>query len=324
MLGAKRKAPKAPVQKESVRRGFEKMFRVESATREALAEEGIEAGAAQGGVQEGRAGGAPKGARQQREPPKGRKHNERQKQQRQQTNGRKSEVSDQAPTPLADLDRSVLESLAGLAPTSSLKTEEGGGGKAGEGTETEAEEEAETKAEEDEKGAETPPATGAGGGGEGDGDVSDDGGTKMETKAEEGAGTKAPTGADPKAAEGAAEGAKSDEIVGEVLFPVVPTEPKCNRCRQPLDPLRAQITGKSGGSWRCSLCNSRAVQVTRLPSWAQLRQHLKDIPAEEAALFWSNAHSAVGKAALENCVSGPWSPGGHSQRVQRSRAATCR
>lgn len=30
-----------------------------------------------------------------------------------------------------------------------------------------------------------------------------------------------------------------------------------------------------------------------------MRQHLKDIPAEEAALFWSSAHSAVGRAALE-------------------------
>lgn len=293
LVGSKRKATRAFGQKESVRRCFEKLFNVEKPKEDAPPDETIEAGAAQVGVQEGRAAGASKGAKRQPEPTKGRARGAS-KVAKQQPEPRKGLAvgaskgaeqegpqaplscadSSSGPAAGADPDESVFETLAGLGETSSLKAEESAETHAEEGAQTKAEEGAETKAE---QGVETktgdtktPTAKGA----------ESDQSTKMKPAAE------------------TAVGAKPEDIVAEVLFPTVPTEPKCNRCRQLLDPLRAQITGKSGGSWRCSKCNSRAVQVSRLPSWAQLRQHLKEIPAEEAALFWSSTHSAGGRTEL--------------------------
>lgn len=92
-------------------------------------------------------------------------------------------------------------------------------------------------------------------------------------------------------------------VVAEVFFPERKPEPRCNKCRKPLDPLRAQVTGKSSGSWRCSQCNCRAVQISRLPAWEQLREHLKEIPEAEVAQFWSNTHNAKGAKELDKLCS---------------------
>ena len=67
--------------------------------------------------------------------------------------------------------------------------------------------------------------------------------------------------------------AKGEEKVDDTVvsmeadFPELAVELKCARCGSKLDPSRAVITGKAAGVWRCNLCNTRGVQLARLPGW---------------------------------------------------------
>lgn len=64
----------------------------------------------------------------------------------------------------------------------------------------------------------------------------------------------------------------------------------CARCRQPVDPARAIVTGKACGVWRCSKCNTKAVQLNRLPGWKGFSKKLKDLDPDERVSFWKESH----------------------------------
>ena len=58
-------------------------------------------------------------------------------------------------------------------------------------------------------------------------------------------------------------------------FPELAVVLKCARCSSKLDPSRAVITGKAAGVWRCNMCNTRGVQLARLPGWQSFSSILR-------------------------------------------------
>ena len=55
-----------------------------------------------------------------------------------------------------------------------------------------------------------------------------------------------------------------------------------------MDVSRSQIVGKSAGCWRCNVCNTRGVQLSRLPQWKC--KGLKGFSKEEREEFWKKTH----------------------------------
>jgi len=88
----------------------------------------------------------------------------------------------------------------------------------------------------------------------------------------------------------------------EQKFPKIADHPHCSRCGKELDPFRAQVTGKARGSWRCNRCNCRAVQMSRLSSWKELKDSFKDFTPEQAQAFWQEVGEAEGTKQLERIV----------------------
>jgi len=53
-----------------------------------------------------------------------------------------------------------------------------------------------------------------------------------------------------------------------ISTPALSVEPKCAKCGCDMDVLRAQLTSKVAGLWKCSKCNTRTVQLHRIfGSW---------------------------------------------------------
>ena len=78
---------------------------------------------------------------------------------------------------------------------------------------------------------------------------------------------------------------------------------RCNRCKNKVDPARCQVTGKSAGCWRCNVCNTRAVQLSRLPEWKTFQKDLAGFGDDEKEEFWQSAGQAVSPAQLSKLIS---------------------
>lgn len=78
---------------------------------------------------------------------------------------------------------------------------------------------------------------------------------------------------------------------------------RCGRCKGPVDPAKVQVVGKAAGSYRCNRCNSRAVQLSRLPQWQEFSKKLKTMPAEVKAEFWAQSHKCSGPGDLKEFLS---------------------
>jgi len=74
--------------------------------------------------------------------------------------------------------------------------------------------------------------------------------------------------------------------------PTIPHMVQCGRCKQEVHPHKAQLTGKCKGVWRCNKCNSRGVQLARLPEWAGFANKLQDYSEDQKAAFWAATHDA--------------------------------
>ena len=84
--------------------------------------------------------------------------------------------------------------------------------------------------------------------------------------------------------------------------PIIPTSMTCGRCKQVVDPTRAQLIGKCAGSWRCNACNSKGVQLSRLPEWKGFTNVFKDFPEDAKQRFWEQVKAAAGQEALKQVI----------------------
>ena len=83
--------------------------------------------------------------------------------------------------------------------------------------------------------------------------------------------------------------------------PEIPLQPQCTKCKIAVDPLRAQITGKGPGHWKCSSCNTKGVQLHRIfGKWPPRSVHAN--AAEWQEKFWRSLEGVSGGAALERHV----------------------
>ena len=86
-----------------------------------------------------------------------------------------------------------------------------------------------------------------------------------------------------------------------VQAPEIPLQPTCQKCRRPVDVMKAQITGKSAGVWRCNGCNTKGTQLARIfGTWPP--RSFASLPADGQALFWQGLDGLMGGAALEKHV----------------------
>ena len=77
----------------------------------------------------------------------------------------------------------------------------------------------------------------------------------------------------------------SDEFATEP-FVDVPADLRRSRCGMKLDPNRSVVSGKAAGVWRCSKCNTRGVQSSRLPTWKPFATRLRGFhPDQEVEEF---------------------------------------
>ena len=68
--------------------------------------------------------------------------------------------------------------------------------------------------------------------------------------------------------------------------------PRCSKCRQEVDVLRVQLTGKKQGVWKCNKCNTKHVQLVRIfGGWPS--QAFKDLSEAEQEAFWAATTSSA-------------------------------
>lgn len=96
-------------------------------------------------------------------------------------------------------------------------------------------------------------------------------------------------------------GMPATQVVSEM--PIVAPTMRCSRCHREVDKMRVQVTGKCASVVRCNACNTRAVQLSRMPTWAGFQTRLKSLPDEEKALFWQGACDAPSGAGLSEFLS---------------------
>ena len=88
------------------------------------------------------------------------------------------------------------------------------------------------------------------------------------------------------------------EMPGLVVSQAADT-PVCCKCRCPVDTLRCY--GKSPGTWKCRMCNSKAVALTRrFGSWPL--PGFNDLSEADKVEFWRNAKGCPDGADLEKLV----------------------
>ena len=59
--------------------------------------------------------------------------------------------------------------------------------------------------------------------------------------------------------------------------------PKCSKCGRPLDTgSNIQLTGKGLGSFKCSSCNTKAVQISRRAVYKEFMESFRGISKPEA------------------------------------------
>ena len=91
----------------------------------------------------------------------------------------------------------------------------------------------------------------------------------------------------------------TEVVVGPPPLPVVL---RCGRCRSELDVSRAQLVGKCAGSWRCNVCNTRGVQLSRLPEWKEFNASLAKFTPDQKKEFWEEAKDATNPNQLKKLV----------------------
>ena len=84
--------------------------------------------------------------------------------------------------------------------------------------------------------------------------------------------------------------------------PLLPPQLRCARCKGPVDPSKAQLIGKCAGSWRCNTCNTRGVQLSRLPEWKGFRNKLGDFSDDKKTEFRASTHDASSPQELKTLI----------------------
>jgi hypothetical protein len=86
-----------------------------------------------------------------------------------------------------------------------------------------------------------------------------------------------------------------------IASPSIVLTPMCSKCKIEVDPVRAVLTGKGPGCWRCSSCNVKLVQLNRIfgqwppRSFAMLPPGFQD-------QFFRDCHGKPGGKVLEQFV----------------------
>ena len=109
--------------------------------------------------------------------------------------------------------------------------------------------------------------------------------------------------------------------VGAVLLkaPDVPVQPLCNRCKLPVGPIKAILTSKAAGSWKCRKCNTRGTPLhMRFGRWPPANFNL--LSSDDQAAFWQKAHGADNAARLENVLVETLT----TQRVEQEKSVVVR
>ena len=71
--------------------------------------------------------------------------------------------------------------------------------------------------------------------------------------------------------------------------------PSCAKCKTPLHKCRnVYLAGKGTSSFKCNVCNTRGVQISRMECYKDFQKQFKGVSKEEAEVFWQE----VGKTAL--------------------------
>ena len=79
--------------------------------------------------------------------------------------------------------------------------------------------------------------------------------------------------------------AEAPEVFALSVAPSLSHAPVCSKCKVPVDPLRAQLTGKSSGCWKCPKCNCRMVKLHRqFGGWPP--EDFEDLMPEAQTDFW--------------------------------------
>ena len=110
----------------------------------------------------------------------------------------------------------------------------------------------------------------------------------------------------PGSSAAAAEGLGSSAAAPVTGSLTIPTNPSgrpgfvfCGKCRQEVPAFRAQLTGKSSGSWKCNGCNCRITQLNRaFGSWPP--PEFCTLSSEAQASFYRSAHSLVDSKKVTN------------------------
>ena len=87
------------------------------------------------------------------------------------------------------------------------------------------------------------------------------------------------------------------DILPEVDIPEARVDLRCSRCKKPFDMSRAQVVGNT---FRCHMCNTRGVQLSRLPEWKASK--LSGFTEEEKQDFWTRTHGCDSAAKLSLLV----------------------
>jgi hypothetical protein len=85
-------------------------------------------------------------------------------------------------------------------------------------------------------------------------------------------------------------------------FAGVDTRPRCSRCGDLADPLRAQLVGKCQGYFICPTCNSRGVMLSRVDGFKTFQKTFKSFTRAEKELFWKDCGTAKGTPQLMEVV----------------------
>ena len=96
--------------------------------------------------------------------------------------------------------------------------------------------------------------------------------------------------------------------------------PICAKCKNPIDlaALTARTTGKAFNCWICNVCNTRAVQVSRLDKGKAFLQDFKAFDPETQTEFWKACGESGDKEHLQQLVSDTLEKYHHTTEIGRS------